>query len=919
MSSPTPATSSPPPSSSNLSESDADLEELQRAVLEIPDSDDGQLGGEEEAIEILSTATTDWDPSSPSPAAPIQDLPPGSGPLVGSGPQGEWELSDWLRASEQGLGAASSASSAGFSVARGVTSFGLTMAKRFTQLAVALPALLIDSANGSVPGSEQATFGALAHSSVGGFYDLISTLALGGIDIGSALTSAGLGAASSGVEGTRRALGSEVTRSLGQFAQLVKREWNAQGGFLPPGGLPPFGLTGVTRALLVWICIQMVTRREYEKGMLKELGEIDAVAMRKEIEHEHEQERQRTARLNSVRITAASVGPNGEVIGAEVGAGSADESSTTTSPTATSVAPLTDREAMAGLLRYSSLVLAVYGGTALAWLGALPKEQADAARVPRPTPASQGLRDNGPLPADGLTREQDEEQFLRAAAMMDLTETEREEEERRFARAGNRPMVDSSGQVIFDAGDVPGAFTPRAAAPGTPGSSAAADPSTSTTTASAAPNTATTTSAYTYLGLLSGEHDEELFHRVSQLDPEHVRPGSYQPHRDDPPEQPRPAGSVARPSQPRYYIVTDHKAQKVVLVLRGSLSLGDIAADLTCESREFTFPGSKEEASATAATSAAGVPFPATDASTSMHNSAAQPEPARHVVHEGMFETSLLVGSPGAPVHRAVRLALEASPSYSLDITGHSLGGGVASILAILWADPKTCLTTSASGLPAGRRLHAYCYGCPATMSRELGDMTTALITTYAYSYDLVCRLSLGSILDIRNASAWILYEDQEAQRRAASTPQQDQRGFDPSDRSTPMRVATVMRRAFEHQAGRLDGDPEAKAEMERDFLALRRTLEANMHNVHLYPPGQVVYLFREGDLLQSHFETEIAAPVSEETAVPAPSVAKATDRQRAFMLRGRRDKVFDQIVMSRKLLSCHMPQHYDLALRGLE
>ncbi|CAO1618594.1 unnamed protein product [Parajaminaea phylloscopi] len=988
-----PSVEAPPSVEDSLSDPQIELDELQRAVLDIPDSeasesDEGGLPEDEaSALQVATDGTTTI--GDPNRVQPQQQL---TGPLQGSGINGEWELQDWLRVSNQSLGFASAATSAGFSVAKGVTGMSLFLAKRFTQLAVALPAMLVDSANGAVPGSEQATFSALAHSGVGGFFDLISTLALGGIDLGSSLTSAGLGAASSGVEGVRRALGSEVIKSLGQFVKLVQREWHAENDSLPPGGIPSFGLTGVTRAIIVWICIQMVTQESYERKMLKELEEVDVVALRKEIESDQEQRhrseaeaRSRTgAQLNRVRITSSEhTTDRGDVIGAEVGSMSAPQP-TSAQPVGTP-RPFTDKEALAGLLRYSSLVLAVYGGTALAWLGALPKDDAEAARVaqdqgailPAATGASRRggpLSDNAPLPSDGLTREQDEEQFLMAAAMMDLTESERETQEKEFSHRPPRPAIDrSTGHVIFSADEAEGQASNSQGAH-------ASGPS-EQHQVNGGETGATSSSTYTYLNLLSGRHDEELFHRVGNVDPQHVRPGSYEPVVGGPREPPRDREAVARPSQPRYYIVTDHKAQKVVLVLRGSLSLGDIAADLTCESREFHFPDpdSRGSRKASKTDDVNVVPFPASEASTSLHSSKRQEdtsatamgsdEDIKPLVHEGMYETALAVGSPHAPVHRAVRLALQASPNYALDIAGHSLGAGVASILAILWANPATCLTTAASGLPPGHRVHAYCYACPATMSKELGGRCEALITTYTYSYDLVCRLSLGSILDIRNAAAWILWEDRQEQARAAQSAQSGTNGrgaagggFDPGNRSTPLRVPALMRRAFEHQSGRLDPevdkqgnvaeDDDIKAQTEQDFLALRTTLEANMRNVELYPPGQVLYLFKAGELLQTHFggptaprqpptasdaDTAASAPPSDTAAPPASrkrasarAAGGVTDRQRAFVLRrgsgggggntvGKRENVFGQIIFSRRLLSSHMPQHYDAALRGLE
>ncbi|PWN24035.1 hypothetical protein BCV69DRAFT_279940 [Microstroma glucosiphilum] len=1006
----------------DFSDSQFDLDQLEHAVEELPDSEPEDHLLSPSPADDASLATADENIVSNGDATGSALAPASAGVIRTARPRTDvdrqiaaleprtrpWELQNLLNLSGQTLGVASSASSVGFSFAREATSLSLNIAKRLTQVAVALPAMAIDAAAGTAPGSGNPTAATIAHKSVGGLFDLLTTLAVGGIDLGSALTSAGLGAASTGIEGVRRSLGSEVVKALGQFVKLVQREWHAQDDCLPPGGIPGFGATGVTRALIVWICIQMVTREDYEKKLLKELQEIDVDALRIEIEEEQRAAASRApqgggidaastsgANVGTVRITSeTSDQDGGEVIGAEIGSSQAGVGIGAPSKSSES---LSNKEAMQGLLRYSSMVLAVYGGTALAWLGRLPQTEAEAARAASARPSSStsapasGLSSSSALPADGVTREQDEEQFLEAAAMMDLPEEDREslhlklekERDRRGMPGGfgaRSESVDDAASVVFNADDPEAGNKTTGAAPGTPsGRASGADSladrqhANGSSTAGEAP-----TKSYSYLNIIAGEHDEELFHRVSKLERQHVQTGSYREERpvaDEVLEEtiapPTTGPRIPRPSKPRYYVVTDHKSRKIILVLRGSLSLGDIAADLTCESREFYFPdpaarGEVDPAASTApeAQQTNSVPFPGQDASTSAR--AAKfidtDQSELPLVHEGMYETSLGVGAINRPVHRAVRSALLANAGYNLDIAGHSLGAGVASLLAIMWANPETTLTTTASGLPPGRKLHAYCYGCPATMSASLGRRCHKLITSYVYSYDFICRLSLGSIQDIRNAAAWILWEDQQESLRqrqqqqsrgtSSTAAQNGEAPFDPSDRSTPLRVAALLTRAFEHQAGRLDSSPETKAAVETDFLALRRTLEANMRNVELFVPGQLFYFFKGQDfLVDGEQEQELkqdgaagssttssAGAVAEAEAgalVPSSTAPSPTPRkkvkgtkQRGFILRpapaegggrgGRVENVFDQVIFSRDLISCHMPSVYDAALKGM-
>jgi hypothetical protein len=112
-----------------------------------------------------------------------------------------------------------------------------------------------------------------------------------------------------------------------------------------------------------------------------------------------------------------------------------------------------------------------------------------------------------------------------------------------------------------------------------------------------------------------------------------------------------------------------------------------------------------------------------------------------------------------------------------------------------------------------------------------------------------------------------------------------------------------LMKRAFDYQAGRLDA--EETAAVESEFLVLRKTLEANMRNAQLFPPGKVLYSLGSGtDLL------------------PLPTDAESTSGQhRLFKVRHAREalkNVYGQIIFSRNMLSCHMPNVYDDMLHSL-
>jgi sn1-specific diacylglycerol lipase len=100
-----------------------------------------------------------------------------------------------------------------------------------------------------------------------------------------------------------------------------------------------------------------------------------------------------------------------------------------------------------------------------------------------------------------------------------------------------------------------------------------------------------------------------------------------------------------------------------------------------------------------------------------------------------------------------------------------------------MWADPKTCCTVRSSGLPAGRRVSVYCFAPPylsffsvtcvvlislilhrCLVDPALSALASNLITSLVYSHDVVSRLSLGSVKDIRNAAMWLCAANDEEQ-----------------------------------------------------------------------------------------------------------------------------------------------------------
>lgn len=194
-----------------------------------------------------------------------------------------------------------------------------------------------------------------------------------------------------------------------------------------------------------------------------------------------------------------------------------------------------------------------------------------------------------------------------------------------------------------------------------------------------------------------------------------------------------------------HFLCLDHESKAVVLTLRGTWGFEDILTDMTCDYDDLMWQGKSWK------------------------------------VHKGMHASAkrLLEGG-GGRVMITIRAALEEFPGYGVVLCGHSLGGGVAALLATMISEPvqETAGTSfvtasyqsitqrmfpSGNGipnkpqpvyfLPPGRPIHVYAYGPPAVMSPFLRRATRGLITTIVNGGDVVPSLSLGILHDMHAVS----------------------------------------------------------------------------------------------------------------------------------------------------------------------
>lgn len=135
---------------------------------------------------------------------------------------------------------------------------------------------------------------------------------------------------------------------------------------------------------------------------------------------------------------------------------------------------------------------------------------------------------------------------------------------------------------------------------------------------------------------------------------------------------------------PRFWVLTDHARREVVLVLRGTMSLNELAVDLTCDPADFRIhvtppsddPSVDEDAELDAfEEQLENIPgaFPM-DLSTpiAVHPlrrtrsrcSTSSEDDGTYQVHGGMLKMAKAMGSRGKPVHIIVRHALKRNEGY---------------------------------------------------------------------------------------------------------------------------------------------------------------------------------------------------------------------------------------------------------------
>ncbi|RKP01337.1 hypothetical protein CXG81DRAFT_2075, partial [Caulochytrium protostelioides] len=294
--------------------------------------------------------------------------------------------------------------------------------------------------------------------------------------------------------------------------------------------------------------------------------------------------------------------------------------------------------------------------------------------------------------------------------------------------------------------------------------------SASATASASAPTAATAASSLPRPPAAAYHSNHTYFSRYVSIPAEHIVTSTFNTIRE---------ARTPMCDPPVYYLAVDTHTRSVVLSLRGTLGFADIVTDLTAQYEPFT--------------SRDGV---------------------RGHVHGGMLHSARKIADD---VRHILIATLDEHPGFRLVICGHSLGGGTASVLALMWArrhhNPGESAAAAADLDDLEPTVVCYAYGTPAVLSVRLSRAARGLVTAVIFRDDIFATVSLGLFRDFRRVVVNLTREPGLAERIV----------------------------------GKVLGLGMLGVEREPDdavwFWALAKTLRADMASEKLFPPGSVYWI----------------------------------------------------------------------------
>ncbi|KAJ9083681.1 hypothetical protein DSO57_1032364 [Entomophthora muscae] len=334
-----------------------------------------------------------------------------------------------------------------------------------------------------------------------------------------------------------------------------------------------------------------------------------------------------------------------------------------------------------------------------------------------------------------------------------------------------------------------------------------------------------------------------------------------------------------------HYVTVDHGVRAVVLTCRGTLGISDALTDLTCEYDPVQV-GDKT-----------------------------------FLAHSGILSTARALADVSSEVHSVIRKALEDYPDYGLTLCGHSLGGGVVSLISMLWTtrsvdefgDTSFALGPH-SRLPAGRPVYCYTYGSPSVISYEGSVYLQGLVTSIVYGSDLVPSLSLGTLRDFKNVATTLADEENLIQQIITRSL-----GISGKLLNTDVPLQQVTSDVSDSSMVR-------SANASDDwFWSLIKTMRADMQSEKLYPPGEIYHITScttPVDLARVVRQSEKGNCPKRSLTIPALTTGSSHSSVQCLEVTLKRCENtinhFREINFSCTMFSDHSPRAYEDSLKAL-
>ncbi|NWR15846.1 DGLB lipase, partial [Emberiza fucata] len=291
-----------------------------------------------------------------------------------------------------------------------------------------------------------------------------------------------------------------------------------------------------------------------------------------------------------------------------------------------------------------------------------------------------------------------------------------------------------------------------------------------------------------------------------------------------------------------FFVALDHKKEAIVVAVRGTLSFEDILTDLSADCEDLTLEEVLENGF--------------------VHKGITQ---AANYIYRKLINDGIL------------NQAFTIAPEYKLVIVGHSLGGGTASILAIMLRNSFPTLRCFAFSPPGG------------LLSKSLADYTKNFIISVIVGKDLVARLSMPNMEDLKRRIVRIVANCNRPKYQILLRGcWYEVFGGDPDDFPTE-----------------LDGrnqDALTQPLLAEESLMVHRSPSYNAleEEPHLNSPPQYPHLYLPGKIIH---------------VVEECSSKKLCSSDIKYTARWSNETVFSSILISPKMITDHMP---DVVLKAL-